>query len=150
MDPGLIMSTNGVITHRQDDYDEVDLPSMDAAGQQDEAAGGDFAADSDDDGGDAGCDDGGAPEMGSWESPGRAAKPYHGAEGAGGGEQSYEDLCKAYVEKYLSGVEAFLQQSGLAARVSEWQVRDPPRRRRRRRRAGVPPPPRGGAGDFLS
>jgi hypothetical protein len=37
-------------------------------------------------------------------------------------EQSYEDMCKAYVEKYLSGVEAFLQQSGLAARVNEWQV----------------------------
>ena len=60
------------------------------------------------------------------ESPPMASKPYSGAgDGARieqSTEQSYEDMCKAYVDKYLSGVEAFLQQSGLAARVNEWQV----------------------------
>ena len=98
----------------QDDYDEVDLPNMDGEMQHDEAPG------------DASDDDG--AECDPWppvdgESPSRPGKSYHGSKDqAEIIEQSYEDMCKAYVEKYLSGVEVFLQQSGLAARVNEWQV----------------------------
>ena len=100
----------------------MDLPSIEGVEQHEEGSGDAFHADSDDDGA---YDECAALELDAGESPGRSGKPYQGIREHGEDvEQSYEDLCKAYVEKYLNGVDAFLQQSGLAARVSEWQVRE--------------------------
>jgi hypothetical protein len=105
----------------QDDYDEIDLPNVEGGEPHNDAVGFGCDADSDDDIGDNEC----SPILVvPGESPPMASKSYSGVGDKAPEciEQSYEDMCKAYVEKYLSGVEAFLQQSGLAARVNEWQV----------------------------
>ena len=105
----------------QDDYDEIDLPNIEGVEPENEDLGFGCEAESDDDIGDNDC----SPILVvPGESPPMVSKPYSEVKDNALDciEQSYEDMCKAYVEKYLSGVEAFLQQSGLAARVSEWQV----------------------------
>ncbi len=128
----------------QDDYDEVDLASLDPAGGKDpltsHLAGADAFGfgveptdfDGDDDEGDPGT---GSLCEGAFEQPGGLAvydSPSGRVPGRGVSqsekeaafsELSYEEMCRRYVDKYLSGVETLLQQSGLAARVNEWQVR---------------------------
>jgi condensin-2 complex subunit H2 len=43
------------------------------------------------------------------------------------GGEAYEDMCRKYVERYLKGVENFVHQSGLEARVGEWQEKLAPK-----------------------
>jgi len=36
-------------------------------------------------------------------------------------QQSYEDLCRSHVEKYLSSAENYIQENALSQRISEWR-----------------------------
>jgi len=87
---------------------------------------------------DDGDDDAGLPPMlgqgdVAYGTPGGSrAYPESTEENAGSvltwqGGEAYEDMCRKYVDRYLKGVENFVHQSGLEARVSEWQEKLSPK-----------------------
>lgn len=117
-------SANGTLMSLlQDDYDEVDLPHMDCGIETMDGDDGDWGAADDD-------EDQGLPPMMGQEEGMRTPSDMMGTprqqRGFGDGE-AYEDMCRKYVEKYLVGVERFVQSSGLGARVNEWQSRLEPK-----------------------